>query len=52
MPKWLSTLLHILAIGGGVAGSIATGTPWPLALTSTINALIPSPVSPVPPKSV
>ncbi len=45
MPKWLSAVLHILAIGAGAYVSYAHGTPVPLVVTSAVNALLPSPAS-------
>lgn len=52
MPKWLAILLHLLVIGGGVAGSVLTGTPALGALAGALNAIIPSPINPTPPAPV
>jgi hypothetical protein len=44
MPKWVSILLHVLVILGGVAGSIKTKNIAPLVGTGAVNALLTSPL--------
>lgn len=49
MPKWLSTTLHVAAIGLGAYAAHKTGQPWYLIASSAANALLPSPlVTPAP----
>lgn len=44
---WM-TVAHVAVVGGGAYASYAHGSPLPLVVTSGVNALLDSPLSPIP----
>jgi hypothetical protein len=45
MSRWVSVLLHVLVILGGIAGSVKTKNIAPLVASGAVNAAIRSPLT-------